>query len=161
MAIFTIGGREVVAELLLNQTFYLALGSGDPNWDIAIEPPSPTATDLIDKFGLTRMRRFTYVVPNLDGEIQMADSSKFAASDAPSRYLYIAFRLDPSDAKGELIREAGLYWGTKLVEGTPAGQMYLEKQAVVSWGKLIHLDRFNSIERDGLIEQTFSFVLTL
>jgi len=32
---------------------------------------------------------------------------------------------------------------------------------VASWGKLTHLDRFNSIDRDGLIEQTFSFVLTL
>src|SRR3954454_9835801 len=116
---------------------------------------------LLDKFGLTRMRRFIYVVPNPDGEIQMADSSKFAASEAPSRYLYLSFKLDPADAKNELIREAGLYWGTIFVVGTPTGQMYVEKPAVASWGKLIHLDRFNSIDRDGLIEQTFSFVLTL
>ena len=161
MAIFRIGGREVVAQILLGQPFFLGLGHGDTNWDTAPESPSPMATDLLDKFGLTRMRRFIYVVPNPDGEIQMADVSKFAANEAPSRYLYLSFKLDPADAKGQLIREAGLHWGTEFVDGTPEGQMYLDKPAVASWGKLIHIDRSNSIDRDGLIEQTFSFVPTL
>ncbi len=39
--------------------------------------------------------------------------------------------------------------------------MYLDKPAVASCGKLIHIDRSDSIGRDGLIEQTFSFVPTL
>ena len=75
-----------------------------------------------DKFGLTRIRRFIYVVPNPDGEIQMADVSKFAANEAPRRYLYLSFKLDPADVKGQLIREAGLHWGTEFVDGTPEGR---------------------------------------
>ncbi|QPC87143.1 hypothetical protein GA830_10610 [Mesorhizobium sp. NBSH29] len=161
MAVFTVGGREVIASLLINQTFFLALGKGDPAWDTNLIPPSPGATDLVDKVGVTRLRQIDYASPSETGEITMADGSQFTVSPTPTRYLYLWFKLDLPDAVPSTLRECGLYHGTVLGGAVPAGQFYVPGADVVAYGKLVHLDRYNSIVRDGTIEQGFSFILTL
>ena len=93
MAIFTIGGREMVAQILLGQKFFLGLCHGTPDWDAVIEPPSATATDLVDKFGLTRMRRLIYVVP-----IRMARSRWPTARSSPPAIPQAATSICPSSS---------------------------------------------------------------
>jgi hypothetical protein len=161
MAVFTVGGREVVASLLKEQTWYLGVGQGDDAWDSALVAPSPTDTDILDKVGATRMRDCEFAVPDADGEITMADGTHFAISATPTRYLYVSFKLDLADAEGSYLRECGIFYGLEVPGGAPSGQFYFDAADVVDWGKLIHLDHFNSIVRDGTIEQTFSFIITL
>ncbi len=160
MAVYTIGGREVIAQLILDQEFFLAVGTGDPAWDEAPVAPSPSTTDLSAKVGVTRVRTIAYAVPDSGGDIAMADGSKFSISVSPTRYIYLEFKLDLTDAQPDTLRECGLYFGTALIGGTPSGQMYIEDADIVSYGKLMQVDRFNSIVRDGTIEQSFSFILT-
>ncbi|MEN5279486.1 hypothetical protein ABE527_21575, partial [Brucella sp. TWI432] len=65
------------------------------------------------------------------------------------------------DAADSTLRETGIFVGTQLAESVPAGQQYIAAANVVSFGKLIEVDRFAPIVRDGSIGQTFSFILTL
>lgn len=161
MAIFTVGGRTVIASLLKANTFYLGIGRGNAAWDGVPVPPSAMDTDLVDKVGATKMRQISFASPSETGEISMADGSRFTISATPTRYLYVTFKLDLPDASGNLLRECGIFYGLQVQPGAPNGQFYFASAAVASWGQLIHTDRFNSISRDGTIEQTFSFILTL
>ena len=161
MAVFTIGGRIVAAQLFHAQTWFLGLGRGDPQWDSALVQPSPTLTDLVDKVGVTRCREVAYVKPDDAGDISMSDGAKFSRSDDPTRYLYLYFKLDLPDASPNTLRENGVYFGTALAAGIPAGQFYIDAADVETWGTLIRADRFNSIVRDGTIEQAFSMIITL
>src|SRR3954453_5496243 len=136
MAVYTIGGREVVAQLLLAQTFFLAVGTGDPSWDTTLVGPSPSATDLVAKVGVTRLREISYAVPDVSGAIAMADGSKFSTTVTPTRYLYLRFKLDLTDAQPNTLRECGLFFGTTLAGGVPGGQMYIPHASVTSYGKL-------------------------
>ncbi len=161
MAVYTIGGREVVASLLFAQTYFLGLGRGDTAWDTALVQPSPSDIDLVDKIGVTRTRTQSYATPDTEGEIAMADGSKFTLTGTPTRYLYLLFKLDLADAVPQTLRECGVFHGTVLDGGVPGGQMFIPHASVVNYGKLIEVDRFNSIVRDGTTEQEFSFIITL
>src|SRR5690349_4824618 len=99
MAVFTVGGREVVAELLYQQTLFLAVGVGSPTWDDALVPPTGMVTDLVDKVGVTRCREQAFVEPDENGDIAMSDGGKFIRSVTPTRYLYLFFKLDLPDAQ--------------------------------------------------------------
>jgi hypothetical protein len=161
MAVFTIGGREVAAELFKAQTFFLSVGKGSVGWDDAMVPPSATLRELVDKVGVTRCREQSYVVPDPDGDIATSDGAKFARSVDPSRYLYLYFKLDLADAQPFTLRETAVCFGVEVSATVPPGQMYIPSADVVAWGKIIQADRFNSIVRDGTIEQSFSTILTL
>jgi hypothetical protein len=161
MAVFTIGGRTVTGTLMFQQVFFLAVGKGNPTWDTSLEPPTPTLADLVDAVGVTRCREVSYVVPDEAGVIAMSDGAKFARTVEPSRYIYLEFKLDLPDAVPETLREAGVFHGTEIEAGIPAGQFYIPDDDVIDYGTLIYADRFNSIVRDGTIEQSFSCVLTM
>ena len=160
-AVFTVGGHVVVASLLKEQSFFLAVGRGSEDWDSVMVPPSPADTDLVDKVGVTRLRQIEFATPDDAGEISMLDGSKFAISAEPTRYLYLTFKLDLADASPNTLRECGVYAGTELAEGIPSGQFYIPAEDVVSYGVPINIDRFNSIVRDGASEQAFSSILAL
>ncbi|OKP66774.1 hypothetical protein BTE77_31360 [Ensifer adhaerens] len=161
MAVFTLGGRLLVASLLKSQTFFLAVGEGNPSWDTIPVEPAAADTGLVALKGFTRMREIAFVMPNEAGTISMADGARFAVSAEPTRYLYLQFKLDLADANGTTLRESGICHGTQLREGFPPGQMYIPEADTLAHGQMIHADRYNSIIRDGTLEQSFSFVLTL
>lgn len=161
MAVYTIGGRRVVASLLLAQDFFLAVGSGDPDWDTTPVAPTASDTDLVAKVGVTRLRDIQFVTPDEAGVISMPDGAQFAVSQTPTRYVYLEFKLDLADASGFTLRENGIYHGTQLDGAVPGGQMFIPHADVVDYGTLMQVDRYNSIVRDGTLEQNFSFILTM
>lgn len=161
MAIFTVGGRTVISSLLKEHVYYLGVGRGLDGWDSALVPPSAMDADLVEKVGATKMRQINFASPSEAGEISMADGSRFTLSTTTTRYLYLTFKLDLPDASGNLLRECGIFFGLQVQPGAPSGKFYFAATEVASWGTMIHTDRFNSINRDGTIEQTFSFILTL
>jgi hypothetical protein len=161
MAVFTIGGRIVAGKLMFQQVFFLAVGKGNATWDTSLEPPSPLLAALIDPVGVTRCRETSYVVPDEAGVITTSDGAKFSRTIDPSRYVYLEFKLDLEDAVPETLRESGIFHGTEIEAGIPEGQFYIPHADVIQYGTLIYADRFNSIVRDGTIEQSFSCVLTM
>lgn len=172
MAVFTQGGRVVLAQALYDVTMFLAVGEGDPAWDSEPQPTTPAeqeardtalsvATDLVAKVGVTRIREKFFVKPDNAGTILMGDGSTYSQSDVPTAYLYVRFQLDLPDAAGRTLRETGVFVGTQLGGAVPAGQQYIPGADVVNFGTMIEVDRFAPIVRDGSIGQTFSFVLTM
>lgn len=167
MAVFTLGGRETVAVLLKQQVWFLGLGVGLPAWDSVMVPPTGALTDLVSKVGVTRCREQAFVTPKPGGDpalpddIAMSDGAKFIRSVPATRYLYLYFKLDLADAVPNTLRESGVFFGTTIKAGIPAGQTYIPDADVTAYGKMIQADRFNSIVRDGTIEQSFSTILTL
>lgn len=160
MAVFTMLGRVLAAELFMGETFFLAVGEGDANWDTNPVAPLPSETALLAPVGVTRLRDQQFVTPDETGPISMADGSKWAVSGTPTRYVYLEFKLDLADAQPSTLRENGVYHGTELDAAVPAGQFYIPMADVTALGSLIHIDRYNSIIRDGTLEQSFSFIIT-
>lgn len=172
MAVFTQGGRTVLAQALLNMTLFLAVGEGDPEWDNQPLPTTPEeqATrdaalsvlfDLVSKVGVTRTREKFFVKPDNAGTILMSDGAAYSQSETPTPYVFVRFQLDLPDAADTTLRETGIFVGTQLQGTVPAGQQYIPADNVVNFGTMIEVDRFAPIVRDGSIGQTFSFILTM
>lgn len=160
MAVYTLLGRELAAELFMGETFVLAVGEGDPVWDGAPIEPLPNQLSLVAAIGVTRLRDKQYVTPDEAGTITMGDGSKWSVSAQRTRYVYLEFKLDLADAQPATLRENGVYHGTEIDAAVPGGQLYIPLEDVTALGDLIHIDRYNSIVRDGSLEQAFSFILT-
>ncbi len=54
-----------------------------------------------------------------------------------------------------------MFVGVEISETVPAGQMYIPLADVTTAGKMIEVDRFAPIVRDGSIGQTFTYVMTM
>ncbi|ABS14213.1 hypothetical protein I6H96_02405 [Brucella anthropi] len=171
MAVFTQGGRVALAKALLDMTFFLAIGQGDPAWDSVPPPATPeeqAALDAamsvlvgLDEFvGVTRTRDKYFVAPDPDGAILMADGARYSQSSEATQFVYVRFQLDLADASGTTLREAGIYINTVLDSAVPGGQTYIPASQITQLGSMIEVDRFAPIIRDGSIGQTFSFILT-
>ncbi|MBN8243313.1 hypothetical protein JF546_09850 [Nitratireductor aquimarinus] len=161
MAIWTLGGRQVAAQLLLGETFFLGVGEGDPAWDTVPVDASPGDIDLVDRVGVTRLRDIQFATEDPGGSITMADGSKWSFTAQPTRYVFLDFKLDLADGEGHTLRETGLFHGTELAPAVPAGQMYVPNADIVDYGRLMQVDRFNSVIRDGSLEQRFTYIITL
>ena len=172
MAVFTQDGRVVLAQALYDLTFYLAVGEGLPEWDSIFPPTTPeeqalrdaewtVLTDLENKVGLTRTRDKLYVTPDPAGEIIMADGAKYSKSVDPTPYIFCRFQLDLSDASENTLRETGIFVGVQINDAVPAGQMFIPVADILTPGKMVEVDRFAPIVRDGSIGQTFTYVLTM
>ena len=172
MAVFTQDGRVALAKALYDMTLFLAVGEGLPEWDDQPRPTTPeeqsaqdAAWSVLSKLespvGVTRTRDKYFVVPDPDGDIVMADGAKFSQSADPTGFVFLRFQLDLDDASSNTLRETGMFVGTKLAEGIPGGQMFIPVADVVDLGKMIEVDRFSPIVRDGSIGQTFTFIMTM
>lgn len=172
MAVFTQDGRVALAKALYDMTLFLAVGEGLPAWDDQPRPSTPeeqAAQDaawsvlfkLESPVGVTRTRDKFFVVPDPDGDIVMADGAKFSQSAEPTGFVFLRFQLDLDDASSNTLRETGMFVETKLSEGVPGGQMFIPIADVVDLGKMIEVDRFSPIVRDGSIGQTFTFIMTM
>lgn len=172
MAVFTQDGRVALAKALYDMTLFLAVGEGLSEWDDQPRPTTPeeqaaqdaawsVLSNLESPVGVTRTRDKYFVVPDADGDIVMADGAKFSQSTEPTGFVFLRFQLDLDDASSNTLRETGIFVGTKLDEGVPGGQMFIPVADVVDLGKMIEVDRFSPIIRDGSIGQTFTFIMTM
>lgn len=172
MAVFTQDGRVAMAKALYDMTLFLAVGEGLPEWDDQPRPTTPeeqaaqdaawsSLSNLENTVGVTRTRDKYFVIPDPDGDIVMADGAKYSQSAEPTAHVFIRFQLDLNEASNNTLRENGLFVGTKLAESVPAGQMFIPLADLVDLGKMIEVDRFSPIVRDGSVGQTFPFIMTM
>lgn len=152
-------GRVTLAAAMQALDWTLAVGRGDPEWGEAPEIIVGTETALEDPYAMVRPSQCVFVAPDVNGAIELADSSKWSVSAEPTRYVYCAFVLGFADGPGETVRELAIYIGATFVEGTPPGATYLPWASVATPGDLLCLKRVAPIERAG-VRHTFGEVLT-
>jgi hypothetical protein len=138
MGLITDEGRTAMAKAIKEQSMFLAVGRGDPEWGDG-NPPAENgeATELLDEIGRKALHRSLYVAPDDNGDIEVATSvvengeggyditvQRYSQSAEPTRYIYVEFRLYFTDAISTTIREFGLYVGSTLKETIPGGQTW-------------------------------------
>ncbi|MFT4927520.1 MAG: hypothetical protein ACI8WB_003631 [Phenylobacterium sp.] len=158
MAILTNSGRSELVRAIYQQPVFMAWGRADGAW---VTPPAESldSSGLQDAIGYRQATQVRYCVPDEAGQIEVS-SGKFSLSDEPTRHLYLQFRYDFIDAVGETIREIGVYLGTAVQAGLPAGQVYFTTAEVDDSGKLLLLENYRPLLRDDSVRESFDFVVT-
>jgi hypothetical protein len=160
MAILVSSGRAALAAALMDSPFYLAWGSGDPDWDDTPIEPSINTTSLLNETGRHIATTVGFCDSDPDGEI-VVPNGRFTQSVTPTNHLHITVNFDFTDGVGLVIREIGLFSGGTTDPDLPPGQLYFEPADVVTPGMLTLLEYVPKITRTGSVRQSFDFVLTV
>jgi len=158
MAILVNVGRAAVAAAIKAMPLHLGWGTGRAAWDNTPEPEPVLATELVSEIGRRELTQSLYVVPDPNGEI-IVPNGRFSVSEKPTNNLYVRFNFDFNDAAASDIREVGVFVGTKVEAGLPAGQKYFTLAQLQSPGQLLALERLPKFTRNAAVRQTFEFVI--
>lgn len=160
MAILTDSGRAAAAMAVKAQPIHLAWGGGDPAWD-DLPDPAPeqtTTTALMNEYGRRRATQVLYCLPDVNGELVLPNG-RFTASATPTKYLYMRFAFDFTDAPAAVIRELAVFIGTNAVAGVPPGQDYLIPAEIQDPGMMLALQHIPKLIRSASVRQQFEFVI--
>lgn len=160
MAILTNSGRAAVAASVKSQTIHMAWGSGSASWDTTPVPEPIDATALVAELGRRKVTQSLFCLPDPNGEL-VTPQGRFTASTDPTKYLYMRFSFDFSDAAASTIREVAVFIGTKVKASVPAGKDYVVPADLDSPGQMLVLERIPKLERSSSIRQQFEFVIQL
>ncbi len=176
LATLTESGRAGMAEALAKMPVHFAWGSGDAAWS---EDPDKSylkqslvkEKSLLTELGRRAITAIGYAVPDADGEIVIpvghlpsgdVEVARYSAVLEPSPFLYLRVNFDFADASNAVVREVGVFLGTVLKEGLPAGQKYFLPTDLDNSGRLLAIQRLDPmIERSPAVRQTFEFVLAI
>ena len=160
MALLTIAGRSGLAQAIADKadSIYLALGGGDPDWDVTPEEATVNETALVAEIGRRLLTSVLFVVPDQAGEI-LTPSGTYSVSETPTPYLLFRFVFDLTDSPNAVIREVGMFIDSTVVAGLPAGQRYFGPAEVDDQGTLLAVERFTAFTRSADVRQIFQFVL--
>ena len=162
MAILTRAGRAAIAAAIKAQALHLAWGSGNTAWGDAAPPAEDAdATALIAEIGRRTVTSADFVVPDTNGTIEVAGVGKFSTTTTQTRNLFVRTVFDFADAPSAVVREIGLFIGTTLQAGLPAGQRYFTPAQIASPGTLLHLEHRLPIYRSAGTRQVFEILLTI
>ena len=158
MAILTKAGRTAIAEAIKAEALHLAWGPGDGSWTSA-PSESPDATAVTSEIGRRQVTSAEYVVPDSDGTIEIPGVGLFSISATPTNRLLITTQFDFADAPTAVIRQIGLFVGTTLVSGLPAGQRYFVPSEVATPGRLLQLENRAPIYRNSGTRERFEILI--
>lgn len=158
MPILTQSGRVVIAESISLRPIHLAWGTGDGAWTT---PPSESsgATGLINEIGRRVATEVGFATPDPAGEIVLP-TGNYRRSLTPTNHLLINVNFDFTDAPSAQIREVGVFVGSTMISGLPAGQKYFVPAEVATPGRMLHLENLTPIFRSPAVREYFSFVIT-
>lgn len=159
MAILTNSGRIAMAASVKSQPIHLAWGRGSPDWDAAPQAEGVEATALVNEIGRRKATYVSYCEPDEQGEIVLPTGTFREVVDA-TKHLYMRFSFDYTDAPSADIRELGVFVGTQVAAGLPAGQMYFDPAQVTASGLLLLLEHVDAFPRSASVRQVFEFVVT-
>lgn len=159
MSTLSIAGRVALSEIIFNKPLHLAWGSGDGLW--TVNPPTETGleTGLRAEIARRALSQLSYVTPDPIGAILVSNGS-FTVSATPTRHLYMRADFGYDEAIGASIREVGLFMGSVMVAGLPAGQKYFLPAQVADPGRMIMLKNYPVIYRFPDNRERFEFVMT-
>ncbi len=158
MAILTNSGRAAAAMAVKAQPIHMAWGGGDPAWDDVPVPEPATATALLNEYGRRRATQVLYCLPDAQGEL-VVPTGRFTASATPTKYLYMRFAFDFTDAQASTIRELAVFIGTIANVSAPSGQDYLVPSEVQDPGLMLALEHIPKLVRSASVRQQFEFVI--
>lgn len=158
MAILTDSGRAAAAAAINAQPLHMAWGSGDPLWDDTPFPEPADATELVNEVGRRRVTQAMFCLPDEQGGL-IVPTGRFTASSVPTKYLYLRFAFDFTDAEASTIREIAIFSGTTAVPGVPEGQDYLVPSDIADPGLMVVLERIPALVRSASVRQQFEFVI--
>lgn len=158
MAILTDSGRSAVATAILAQPIHLAWGNGDIAWDATPAPETPATSQLLAEVGRRKVTQALYCKPDPAGELVVTEG-RFTVSNTPTKYLYLRFAFDFTDASDQTIRELAVFIGTIAKSTVPLGQDYLLPSDIEDHGQLLVLEHIQKLVRSPQIRQQFEFVV--
>lgn len=158
MSILTIAGRAAIAAAVKAQPLHLAWGPGDGAW-VTPPPENPSATALLNEIGRRQVTSCDFVIADPAGTIEVAGAGLFSVSATPTNRLLIVTQFDYADASTSVIRQIGLFMGTQLVAGLPAGQRYFLPGEVQSPGSLVQLENRTPIYRTSGTRERFEMLI--
>jgi hypothetical protein len=160
MAVLSTSGRVAVAEALSVRPIHLAWGTGDPTWDETPVSESVDATELTNELGRVQAKVIGFATPDALGEIEVP-TGHYTMSENPTNHLYLRFDFGFADAADQVIREAGVFLDTVVVDDLPNGQRYLVPTDIANTGRLLAIEHFTGVVRSPLVRQQFEMVLTI
>ncbi|WP_288075262.1 hypothetical protein [Pseudomonas sp.] len=158
MAILTDSGRAAVATAIKAQAIHLAWGSGSVDWDVTPATEDVGTSSLLAEVGRRKATQVLYCTPDPLGEIVVTEG-RFSISETPTKYLYVRFAFDFTDAQDATIRELAVFVGTVAKATTPVGQDYLLPEDVEDPGQMLVLEYIQKLQRSPQIRQQFEFVI--
>ena len=158
MAILTNSGRAAAAAAIKAQSLYMAWGGGDVSWDTTPVAEPADATSLVNELGRRRVTQAMFCLPDPQGEL-VVPTGRFTVSDAPTKYLYMRFSFDFTDAAASTIREAAVFSGTTAKASVPAGQDYIVPSEIENPGLMLALEHIDALVRSASDRQQFEFVI--
>lgn len=158
MAILTDSGRAAVATAIKAQPIYLAWGSGDASWDVTPPTESVDTAALLAEVGRRKVTQSMFCKPDAAGEIIVTEG-RFTVSQTPTKYLYLRFAFDFTDAAGAAIRELAVFTGTVPNPDVPENQDYITPDEIQDPGQLLVLEYIQKLQRSAQIRQQFEFVV--
>jgi hypothetical protein len=175
MGLITEAGRAAMAKAVKEQTIFLAVGRGNPEWGDDNAPPEDSnAAALLDEIGRKALSRSLYVIPDENGDIEVPTSitddgdggynvtvEKYAQSGTPTRYIYVEFKLDYTDAVNMTIRELGIYLGATLKNTLPGGQTWFTADDFEDGGLLFEIEHRQPYIRVVNQRPVFSWVIAI
>lgn len=170
-ATLTESGRTFCAKAMSTQTLHIAWGSGEESWDEE-NPSLPSLVkrgELFTELGRRVPTGVGFVKPDPDGSIVIPtgitpageiQNARYTPSDEPTPYLYIRCNFDNQDASTGIIREMGLFGGTKVKSDLPEGQRYFTPDELEEPGMLIAAEIVRpSYPRSPSVRESYEFVL--
>lgn len=158
MSVLTIIGRVAIAKAIANEHFYLAWGSGHPDWDISPVAEDVNAQALTAEIGRRRASVVGFCYPDASGNIVSPDG-RFTESSTPTRFLFMRFSFDFTDAPTADIRELAIFLGGSTDPDLPIGQMYFTPDQIVDPGMMLLLEHIVKAQRNAaeriIYEQVF------
>lgn len=136
----------------------MAWGGGNTAWDTTPEPEDTNATALVDELGRRRATQVLFCTPDPLGEL-VVPTGRFTASLTPTKYLYMRFAFDFTDAAASTIREVAVFIGTVAKDTVPPAQDYLIPFDVQDPGMMLALEHIPKLIRSASVRQQFEFVI--
>ncbi|MFV0410289.1 MAG: hypothetical protein ACK5LJ_11525 [Paracoccus sp. (in: a-proteobacteria)] len=159
----TTAGRASVADILTQQLFHFAWGSGDSAWT-ASDLGDTDQTALTAEISRKLITVIGFAMPDSGGSIVIpvgTGSETYSRSVTPTPYLYLKASVLPAEDVGAEIRELGVFIKPTLANGVPAGQSYLLPADVSDAGQLLAYSRFEPMTKTSSTRHEFEFVLPI
>lgn len=129
-----------------------------PAWDDNPPTPLTSQTGLYHEVGRRKASLVKYVVPDPEGPYSTTQG-RWSESPEPTKYIYIYVGFDLTDASSSIIRQFGLYVGTKPSTGNENAQ-YLTPGQIADPGSLLSLQNVTPIYRNSSSREVHELVAT-
>lgn len=155
MAILPKSGRAAIAKAVKDQQIFVAWGEGIPSWGTTPPAEDENQTDLHAEIGRRKATEAYFVVPDVNGDIEIAGSGVFSRSANPTQYLLIVAKFMFAEGADETVREIGGFIGTVVDPTLPPGQQYFTPDQVDDKGQLLFVENRSQIIRSQSTREQF------